>query len=85
MALLQETLPALHAYEVLYRLYPYSIFLPKEGKRSVEELLATFNLETNKGKSSASIDDITVIPQDQAAEVNINYNGQQGNFQVSLF
>lgn len=79
---LMELLPGLHAYEVLYRLYPYNIFLPKEGKQSVEELLATFHLETKKGQSSASIKDVTIVPQDQAAEVSINYNGQLGSFQV---
>ncbi|PSN51375.1 von Willebrand factor A domain-containing protein 8, partial [Blattella germanica] len=80
---LMETLPGLPPFELLYRLYPYNSFLAREGKQSVEDLLSTFHLETKKGKSSAEIQNIAIVSKENGAEVKINYNGQQGNFQVA--
>jgi hypothetical protein len=82
---LQETLPALPPYEVLYRLYPYNSFLPREGKQSVEDLLATFHLKILKKHSSSNVQDIIPSPQDHTAQVRINCNGQQAQFQVRGF
>ncbi|XP_021936474.1 von Willebrand factor A domain-containing protein 8 isoform X2 [Zootermopsis nevadensis] len=79
---LMETLPSLPPFEVLYRLYPYKIFLPREGKQSVEDLLCTFHLKTLTKHSSSSIQNVIPSSQDQTAQVRINYNGQQAQFQV---
>jgi hypothetical protein len=81
----QETFPGLLPYEVLYRLYPYSSFLAREGKQSVEDLLATFHLQISKQHGSASIQTVGPAPQDQTAQVRINHNGQQAQFQVRCF
>lgn len=78
----QEILPALTPYDVLYRLYPYNSFLPREGKQSVEDLLATFHLKTPNKHSSSSVQNVLPSPQDHTAQVRINYNGQQAQFQV---
>ncbi|GFG34443.1 hypothetical protein Cfor_05032 [Coptotermes formosanus] len=79
---LMEMLPGLPVYEVLYRLYPYNSFLAREGKQSVEDLLATFHLEAVKKHGSASIENVIPSPQDQSAQVSMNCNGQQAHFQV---
>lgn len=78
-------LPGLPVYEVLYRLYPYNSFLAREGKQSVEDLLATFHLEAVKKHGSASIENVIPSPQDQSAQVSMNCNGQQAHFQVRCF
>lgn len=72
-------------YEVLYRLYPYNSFLAREGKQSVEDLLATFHLEAIKKHSSASIENVILSPLDQSAQVSMNFNGRQADFQVTRF
>ncbi|KAJ9594056.1 hypothetical protein L9F63_014533, partial [Diploptera punctata] len=82
---LMDTLPGLSALEVLCRLYPYNMFLAKEGRQSVEELLTTFHLETKKGQGCASLKDVTLIPKEETAQVSVKYNGQQGSFSVCGF
>jgi hypothetical protein len=72
-------------YEILYRLYPYNSFLSREGKQSVEGLLATFNLQPAKKNISASIQHVIPNSQDHSAQVRINYNNQQEQFQVRRF
>lgn len=81
----QDTFPGLPVYEVLYRLYPYSSFLAREGKQSVEDLLATFHLEAAKKQGSASIENVVLSPHDQSAQVSMNCNGQLADFQVRCF
>ena len=81
----QETLPGLPVYEVLYRLYPYNSFLAREGRQSVEDLLATFHLEAVKKHGLASIENVVPSAQDQSAQVSMNCNGQQAHFQVRCF
>lgn len=72
-------------YEILYRLYPYNSFLSREGKQSVEGLLATFNLQTVKKNISTSIQHVMPNSQDYSAQVRINYNNEQQQFQVRRF
>ncbi|PNF24076.1 hypothetical protein B7P43_G04705 [Cryptotermes secundus] len=79
---LMEKLPGLSPYEILYRLYPYNSFLSREGKQSVEGLLATFNLQTVKKNISTSIQHVIPNSQDHSAQVRMNYNNQQQQFQV---
>ncbi|XP_014598623.1 PREDICTED: von Willebrand factor A domain-containing protein 8 isoform X1 [Polistes canadensis] len=45
--------PNLSAFDVFYRLYPYKLFLGKEGQTAVEDILKTFDLLRNPliGKS----------------------------------
>lgn len=81
----QDTFPGLPVYEVLYRLYPYNSFLAREGKQSVEDLLATFHLEAAKKQGSASIENVIPSPRDQSAQVSVNCNGQLTHFQVRCF
>jgi len=81
----QDTFPGLPVYEVLYRLYPYSSFLAREGKQSVEDLLATFHLQAVKKQGSASIENVIPSPHDQSAQVSVNCNGQLTHFQVRCF
>jgi len=81
----QDTFPGLPVYEVLYRLYPYSSFLAREGKQSVEDLLATFQLDAVKKPGSTSIENVTPSPHDQSAQVSMNCNGQLTHFQVRCF
>lgn len=81
----QDTFPGLPVYEVLYRLYPYSSFLAREGKQSVEDLLATFQLQAVKKQGSASIENVIPYPHDQSAQVSMNCNGQQTHFKVRCF
>jgi hypothetical protein len=81
----QDTFPGLPVYEVLYRLYPYSSFLAREGKHSVEDLLATFHLQAVKKQGSASIENVIPSPRDQSAEVSVNCDGQLTHFQVKFF
>jgi hypothetical protein len=81
----QEMLPGLLPYEILYRMYPYNSFLSREGKQSVEGLLATFSLQTVNKNISASIQHVIPNSQDHSAQVMISYNNQQEQFQVRGF
>lgn len=81
----QDTFPGLPVYEVLYRLYPYNTFLAREGKQSVADLLATFQLEAVKNPGSTSIENVIPSPHDQSAQVSVNSNGQLTHFQVRCF
>jgi hypothetical protein len=81
----QEKLPGLLPYEILYRLYPYNSFLSREGKQSVEGLLETFNLQRVKKNISTSVQHVIPNSQDHSAQVKINYNNQQQQFQVRRF
>ena len=81
----QNTFPGVPVYEVLYRLYPYTSFLAREGKQSVEDLLATFHLEAVTKQGSASIENVIPSPHDQSAQVSVNCNGQLTHFQVRCF
>jgi len=52
--------PELGAYNLVNMLYPYKLFLPSEGQKSIEDTLATFNLPQSSNKSqSASLEEVS--------------------------
>lgn len=40
----QDKCPHLSVFDIIYRFYPYKLFLGKEGQSAVEDILSTFNV-----------------------------------------
>ncbi|XP_072394328.1 von Willebrand factor A domain-containing protein 8 isoform X1 [Diabrotica undecimpunctata] len=66
-AIIMEQNPSLSPYEIIYRLYPYKVFL-KDGVQHVENLLTELGLPASKQTESANVS--TKIPAPSSTSVN---------------
>lgn len=76
-AFILETFPNTSVYNVFYRYYPYKLFLTKEGKTAVEDILETFGVLDKKAlkEETSNVKDVKLL--DSKAEVIINANGDE--------
>ena len=51
-------IPDLDVYEAVTRLYPYKLFLPQDGQRSVEDTMQTFNIRASSSNQQLSVDTV---------------------------
>ena len=53
-----DQVPNLDVYEAVTRLYPYKLFLPQDGQRSVEDTMQTFNIRASSKPQQLSVDTV---------------------------
>ncbi|XP_023290706.1 von Willebrand factor A domain-containing protein 8 [Orussus abietinus] len=76
-ALILDKFPDMEAFDVFYRLYPYKLFLGKEGKTAVEDILKTFGVRINSSESNQSTRIENIERTKDTANVKINSSGHQ--------
>lgn len=79
---IMNRLPQLPAMEVIGRLYPYRIFLGKEGRDSVEDSLKKFELYRKDSSSDSHSKVVDVELKDLLATVHMDCHGENSHLQV---
>ncbi|XP_012262209.2 von Willebrand factor A domain-containing protein 8 [Athalia rosae] len=76
-----DNFPALTPYDAFYRLYPYKLFLGKEGRDAVEDILKTFEILGSKNSEDHfKIQNSTI--EDNFAQVTIGNGHSEFKFSV---
>lgn len=71
-------------YDVFYRFYPYKLFLGKEGRSAVEDILGTFSVLNNSKSGRALNSEINITGKaDGLAEISIKRDNRETSFHVS--
>lgn len=80
--LFQDKFPSLPVLSIFYRFYPYKLFLGKEGKNAVEDILQTFGVldDSLKSDENSKIKKVKIL--DNNAEITIDSNGGEATLQV---
>lgn len=80
----QDLFQGLPGHNVLYRLYPYKIFLNQEGQSAVDDVLKTFQmLQSNDDHPSVTLQTITAPVDIQEAFIQLECAGHSTEFQVN--
>ena len=66
------TVPDLNVYEGITKLYPYKLFLPQDGQKSVEDTFQTFNIQPGKSAQMIQVDSVARSSVDKE-HVNVNF------------
>lgn len=82
LSCVQAEFPALPAYALLSRAYPYRSLLGQEGVRAVEELLSTFNISEPERPAKLHIDGVEPRPTAETAAVTISCDGCTSRVEV---
>lgn len=71
-------------YDVFYRFYPYKLFLGKEGRSAVEDILKTFSvLNDSKGERAVNSEINVTAGADGLSEISIKRDNTAARFHVS--
>lgn len=71
-------------YDIFYRFYPYKLFLGKEGRSAVEDILGTFSVLDGSEEKRALSSKISAIRKaDDLSEVSIERDNAKTSFYVS--
>ncbi|XP_024941330.1 von Willebrand factor A domain-containing protein 8 isoform X2 [Cephus cinctus] len=82
-ALILETFPDVEVYDIFYRLYPYKLFLGKEGRNAVETILETFGIFNSASTKSISKKITNIEKTESLARVVLEKNGHKNSVQVN--
>lgn len=78
----QDQCPYLPVFDIFYRCYPYKLFLGKEGRSAVENILETFHV-LNGAQVSKEISVKNKIEDKNSINVGIKYANEETVLTVS--
>ncbi|RLU26772.1 hypothetical protein DMN91_000569 [Ooceraea biroi] len=82
-ALILDKSPDLSVYDVFYRFYPYKLFLGKEGRNAVEDILGTFSVLNDSRREHVVNGEINVTGKTDAfSEISIKRDNTETSFHV---
>ena len=68
---LLNSVPDLSPYEAITKLYPYKLFLPHDGQKSVEDTLQTFNISPGRSSQQVTVDSVTRTSGQDLVQVGV--------------
>lgn len=77
----QKKFEDLPIYDVFYRLYPYKLFLNKEGKSAVEDILNTFSISNGSRNKKLSETKISSQSENDKIVITVRQNGKTSQLQ----
>ena len=79
---LLNSVPGLSLYQVITSLYPYKMFLPQDGQKSVEDTMNTFSIPLTPGSSDQLTLESVTRSTDQPAEVGVTVRAGRESHQL---
>ena len=79
---LLNSVPGLSLYQVITSLYPYKMFLPQDGQKSVEDTMNTFSIPITPGSSDQLTLESVARSSDQPAEVGVTVRAGRESHQL---
>ena len=80
---MMNSVPSIAVYDAITHLYPYKLFLPQDGQKSVEDTLQTFGISPDRGGSPLMTID-TVQRSSDADHVNVSLRVGKQSHSLSL-
>ncbi|XP_012146606.2 von Willebrand factor A domain-containing protein c12.2 isoform X1 [Megachile rotundata] len=82
-AIIMDQCPYLPVYDIFYRCYPYKLFLGKEGRSAVENILETFRIPDETSKVSKEISVQSKNEDKNSIKVGVKYAKNETVLNVS--
>jgi len=81
---LLQAVPSLSLHQVITSLYPYKLFLPQDGQKSVEDTMNTFSISPGQASSDSLRLEAVERSSSQPGEVRLTVSGREGSHQLSV-